>query len=113
VEDLIPWLSLKGVSTGDFAQALESLIGPSVKGFSPNVIVRLKERCGGEYDEWTRRDLTGKQYVYVWADGIHVRIRLEDPANPKHFLLVVMGATADGQKELIVVIDGDRESKQS
>jgi hypothetical protein len=113
MEELIPWLYLKGVSTGDFGQALESLIGPSAKGFSPNVIVRLKERWGGEYDEWSRRDLTGKQYVYVWADGIHVRIRLEDPANPKQCLLVVMGATADGQKELIAVIDGVRESKQS
>ena len=113
MEDLIPWLSLKGVSTGDFGEALESLIGPSAKGFSPNVIVRLKERWSGEYDEWSRRDLTGKQYVYIWADGIHVRIRLEDPANPKQCLLVVMGATADGQKELIAVIDGVRESKQS
>ena len=113
MEDLIPWLYLKGVSTGDFGEALESLIGPSAKGFSPNVIVRLKERWSGEYDEWSRRDLTGKQYVYVWADGIHVRIRLEDPANPKQCLLVVMGATADGQKELIAVIDGVRESKQS
>ena len=113
MEDLIPWLSLKGVSTGDFGEALESLIGPSAKGFSPNVIVRLKERWSGEYDEWSRRDLTGKQYVSIWADGIHVRIRLEDPANPKQCLLVVMGATADGQKELIAVIDGVRESKQS
>lgn len=113
MEDLIPWLYLKGVSTGDFGEALESLIGPSAKGFSPNVIVRLKERWSGEYDEWSRRDLTGKQYVYIWADGIHVRIRLEDPANPKQCLLVVMGATADGQKELIAVIDGVRESKQS
>jgi len=66
-----------------------------------------------KYDEWSRRDITGKQYVYVWADGIHVRIRLEDPANPRQCLLVVMGATADDQKELIAVIDGVRESKQS
>ncbi|MFM8285039.1 MAG: IS256 family transposase [Planctomycetaceae bacterium] len=113
MEELIPWLYLKGISTGDFGQALESLIGPSAKGLSPNVVVRLKERWAGEYDEWSRRDLNGKQYVYVWADGIHVRIRLEDPANPKQCLLVLMGATADGQKELIAVIDGVRESKQS
>jgi hypothetical protein len=84
MEELIPWLSLKGVSTGDFGEALESLIGPSAKGFSPNVIVRLKERWSGEYDEWSRRDLTGKQYVSVWADGIHVRIRLEDPPARGH-----------------------------
>ena len=66
-----------------------------------------------KYDKWSRRDLTGKQYVSIWAAGIHVRIRLADPANPKQCLLVVMGATADGQKELIAVIDGVRESKQS
>jgi transposase-like protein len=113
MEELIPWLYLKGVSTGDSGDALESLVGPAAKGFSPNVIVRLKERWGNEYDEWSRRDLAGKQYVYVWADGIHVKIRLEDPANPKQCLLVLMGATADGQKELIAVVDGVRESKQS
>ncbi len=66
-----------------------------------------------KYDEWRHRDLTGKQYVSVWADGIHVRNRREDLANPEQCLLVVMGATADGQKELIAVIDGVRESKQS
>ena len=66
-----------------------------------------------KYDKWSRLDLTGKQYVSIWAAGIHVRIRLADPANPKQCLLVVMGATADGQKELIAVIDGVRESKQS
>ena len=76
MEELVPSLSLEGGSTGDFGEALESLIGPSAKGFSPNVIVRLKERWSEEYDEWSRRDLTGKQYVSVWADGIHVRIRL-------------------------------------
>ena len=113
VEELIPWLYLKGISTGDFSEALQALIGPNAAGFSANVVVRLKEQWSQEYDVWCRRDLSGKQYVYVWADGIHANIRLEDEANAKQCLLVLMGATADGEKELIAVIDGYRESKQS
>ena len=113
MEELIPWLYLKGVSTGDFGDALESLVGPSAKGFSPNVIVRLKERWSREHEEWSRRDLSDTTYVYVWADGIHVTIRLGDEADSKQCLLVLMGATADGRKELIAVVDGVRESKQS
>jgi transposase-like protein len=113
VEELIPWLYLKGISTGDFAEALQALIGPDAAGFSPNVVVRLKEQWSQEYDAWCQRDLSGKQYVYVWADGIHANIRLEDEANSRQCLLVLMGATADGEKELIAVIDGYRESKQS
>jgi len=113
VEELIPWLYLKGISTGDFSEALQALIGPDAAGFSPNVVVRLKEQWSQEYDAWCQRDLSGKQYVYIWADGIYANIRLEDEANSKQCLLVIMGATADGEKELIAVIDGYRESKQS
>jgi transposase-like protein len=113
VEELIPWLYLKGISTGEFPEALQSLLGEDAKGFSPNVVVRLKERWGQEYEEWSRRDLSGEEYVYVWADGIHVNVRLEDEGNQKQCLLVLMGATAEGRKELIAVIDGVRESKQS
>lgn len=113
IEELIPWLYLKGISTGDFSEALQVLVGPDAKGLSPNVIVRLKESWSQEYDEWMQRDLTGKQYVYVWADGIYANIRLEDEANSKQCLLVLMGATADGVKELITVQDGYRESEQS
>lgn len=113
IEELIPWLYLKGVSTGDYSEALQALLGKDAKGFSPNVIVRLKEKWGQEYEEWSRRDLSGEEYVYVWADGIHVNVRLEDEGNPKQCLLVLMGATAEGRKELIAVIDGVRESKQS
>lgn len=113
VEELVPWLYLKGVSTGDFPEALQALLGVDAKGFSPNVVVRLKEKWGTEYEEWSRRDLSNEEYVYVWADGIHVNVRLEDEANSKQCLLVLMGATADGRKELIAVIDGVRESKQS
>ncbi|MEI8070656.1 MAG: IS256 family transposase [Planctomycetota bacterium] len=111
--ELIPWLYLKGISTGDYTEALEALLGRDAKGFSPNVIVRLKEKWGQEYEAWSRRDLTGEEYVYVWADGIHVNVRLEDEGNQKQCLLVLMGATAEGRKELIAVIDGVRESKQS
>ena len=113
VEELIPWLYLKGISTGDFSEALQALIGPNAAGFSPNVVVRLKEQWSQEYDAWCQRDLSGKQYVYIWADGIYANIRLEDEANSKQCLLVIRGATADGEKELIAVIDGYRESKQS
>src|SRR5579871_1761564 len=109
LEELIPWLYLKGISTGDFSEALQALIGPDAAGFSPNVVVRLKEQWSQEYDAWCQRDLSGKQYVYVWADGIHANIRLEDEANSKQCLLVLMGATAAGEKELIAVIDGYRE----
>jgi putative transposase len=113
IEELIPWLYLKGISTGDFSEALQALVGPAAKGLSANVIVRLKESWSREYDAWMKRDLTGKQYVYVWADGIHAQIRLEDEPNSKQCLLVLMGATADGVKELITVLDGYRESEQS
>lgn len=113
IEELIPWLYLKGVSTGDYSEALQALLGKDAKGFSPNVIVRLKEKWGQEYEEWSRRELSDEEYVYVWADGIHVNVRLEDEGNQKQCLLVLMGATADGRKELIAVIDGVRESKQS
>jgi putative transposase len=113
IEELIPWLYLKGVSTGDFSEALQSLVGEQAKGLSANVVVRLKETWNQEYDQWMQRDLSHKHYVYVWADGIHAKVRLEDDANQKQCLLVLMGATADGQKELISVVDGYRESKQS
>jgi len=113
VEELIPWLYLKGISTSDFSEALQALVGPDAGGFSANVVVRLKEKWSQEYDLWNQRDLSGKNYVYVWADGIYANIRLEDEANSKQCLLVLMGATAVGEKELIAVMDGYRESKQS
>lgn len=113
IEELIPWLYLKGISTSDFGEALQSLVGEKAKGLSANVVVRLKEQWSTEYDEWMKRDLSEKQYVYVWADGIHVKVRLEDDANKKQCILVLIGATADGKKELIAVLDGYRESEQS
>lgn len=113
LEELIPWLYLKGIWTGDFSEALAALLGREPKGLSANVVVRLKDQWGREYDDWCRRDLSHKQYVYVWADGIYANVRLEDSANSKQCLLVLMGATADGRKELVAVQDGYRESEQS
>lgn len=113
IEELIPWLYLKGVSTGDFQEALQALLGENAVGLSANVVVKLKEQWAAEYDEWSKRDLSGKQYVYLWADGIHVNVRLEEEGNDRQCMLVLMGALADGTKELVAVVDGYRESKQS
>ena len=113
LDELIPWLYLKGISTGDFTEALQALVGEDAPALSPNVVVRLTGQWSQEYDTWSRRDLSDRQYAYVWADGIHVNIRLENEANQRQCLLVLMGATADGQKELIAVVDGYRESEQS
>ncbi len=113
IEELIPWLYLKGISTNDFGEALQALVGEHAQGLSANVVVRLKEQWSLEYETWCQRDLAEKEYVYVWADGIHVKVRLEDDANKKQCILVLMGATADGTKELIAVLDGYRESEQS
>jgi putative transposase len=113
LDELIPWLYLKGISTGDFTEALQSLVGKDAPSLSPNVVVRLTQQWSQEYDEWSHRDLSEKQYVYVWADGIHVNVRLENEANQRQCLLVLMAATVDGQKELLAVVDGYRESEQS
>jgi len=110
LEELIPWLYLKGISTGDFSEALAALVGPQAKGLSASTVVRLKSIWEGEFQEWNQRSLEGKQYVYVWADGVHFNIRLEED---RQCILVLMGATAEGHKELIAVVDGYRESEQS
>ena len=110
LEELIPWLYLKGVSTGDFSEALSALVGPDAHGLSASTITRLKEVWEGEFQEWNKRSLEGKQYVYLWADGVHFNIRLDED---RQCILVLMGATADGKKELIAVADGYRESEQS
>jgi putative transposase len=111
VEELIPWLYLKGVSTGDFSEALAALLGPQAKGLSASTVTRLKEVWEQEYQEWNKRSLAGKKYVYVWADGVYFNIRLGEGG--RQCILVLMGATADGAKELIAVQDGERESEQS
>ena len=113
IDELVPWLYLKGISTGDFPDALQALLGPNVEGLSATNICRLKRVWEDEWKDWSRRDLSSKHYVYVWADGIYFNIRLEDQANKKQCILVLMGATADGKKELIGITDGYRESEQS
>lgn len=110
LDNLIPLLYLQGISTDDFPRALEAILGEGAKGLSANTVVRLKSVWEEEYKSWAKRELTGKKYVYVWADGIYTNIRLEDE---RSCLLVLMGATSSGNKELIAVTDGYRESKQS
>src|SRR5204863_5227410 len=110
LEVLIPILYLKGVSTGDFAEALAALLGADAGGLSASTIARLKDAWADEHARWLKRDLSARRYVYFWADGIHVQARLEDAAQ---CLLVIIGATPEGRKELVGLIDGVRESTQS
>jgi transposase-like protein len=113
LEELIPWLYLRGISTGDFTEALQALLGPQAKGLSATHIVRLKESWQQEWKSWSQQSLAEKLYVYLWADGIYFNIRLEEPDNNRQCILVLMGATAEGRKELIAITDGYRESADS
>jgi putative transposase len=110
LEVLIPILYLKGISTGDFEEALAALLGKDAGGLSASTIGRLKDAWSDEHLRWSERDLSGKRYVYFWADGVHVQARLEKDAQ---CLLVIIGATPEGKKELVGLIDGVRESAQS
>jgi len=107
LEMLIPILYLKGISTGDFEEALAALLGKDAPGLSASTIARLKEVWIDEHRRWNRRDLSAKRYVYMWADGIHLQARLEADAQ---CILVIIGATPEGKKELIGFTDGTRES---
>jgi len=109
IETLLPILYLKGISTGDFSEALAALLGKDAPGLSPTAIVRLKGGWLDEYEAWQKRDLSAKGYVYVWADGIYLQARLEDE---KQCILVLIGATPEGRKELVGFTDGARESAQ-
>lgn len=110
LEVLLPVLYLKGISTGDFTEAFEALLGPNAAGLSPATITRLVEGWQQEHQQWARRDLTGKEFVYLWADGIYTNVRLTDE---RPCCLVLIGVTAEGRKELLAVVDGERESSQS
>lgn len=110
LEELLPWLYLKGISTGDFNEALSALVGPECPGLSASTVTRLVAQWQDEYKDWSKRSLQDKHYVYLWADGVHFNIRLEED---RQCILVLMGATADGQKELIAITDGYRESEES
>ncbi len=109
IEELIPWLYLKGISTGDFSEALAALVGKDAPGLSASTISRLKEGWQDDLEEWQKRDLSHKRYVYLWADGIYCNVRMED----KQCLLVIIGATKDGRKELVAIEGGFRESELS
>ena len=110
LDQALPVLYLRGLSTGDFAPALEELLGEAARGFSPTNIVRLKESWEAEYREWRGRELRGTDYVYVWADGVNFSIRLEED---RLTCLVLIGVRWDGTKELIALEDGYRESEEA
>ena len=113
LEALYPWLYLKGISTGGFGEALQALLGPEARGLSATTITRLKAVWAHEYQDWSKRSLAYTRYAYVWADGVYFNVRLEDTDNKRQCILVLMGATRDGTKELIAITDGYRESEQS
>ena len=110
VEELLPWLYLKGISTGDFGEALAALLGPDAPGLSATTIARLKAAWAEEYERWLRRGLSAKRYVYFWADGVYFSPRLE---HDKQCLLVIIGADEIGNKDIVGLSDGYRESEQS
>jgi putative transposase len=112
IEELIPWLYLKGISSGEFPQALAAL-GLDGSGLSASSVIRMKELWRGEWLDWSRRSLQGKRYVYFWADGIYFNIRLEEPGAKRACVLVLMGASEDGSKELVALSEGHRESEMS
>ena len=109
VEELLPWLYLKGVSTGDYQDALAALLGDQAKGLSANTISRLKQHWIDDHRRWCQRDLSQKRYVYWWADGVYSNVRMDD----RLCLLVIIGVTEHGRKELVAVEDGYRESEAS
>ena len=110
IEELLPWLYLKGVSTGQFEEALAALLGPEAPGLSAATVRRLTEAWQEEHERWQRRDLSTRRYVYLWADGVYFTPRLE---HERQCLLVLIGADASGRKELLAIEDGFRESAQS
>jgi putative transposase len=110
LDALLPVLYLRGISSGDFQEVLASLLGKDAPNLSPAVIARLKGEWEVEYQRWQKRDLSARRYVYVWADGVYLQARMEPQAE---CMLVVMGATPEGKKELIGFQTGLRESAQS
>lgn len=110
INNLLPILYLKGISTGDFPTALKAILGSDAKNISANTIVRLKESWESEYAEWSKRDLSTKKYVYFWVDGIHINVRLE---KERPCILVIMAADEEGNKELVAIDNGFGESKMS
>lgn len=110
VEAALPWLYLRGISTGDMQEALSVLLGEDAKGLSPSVVSRLKTQWSQDYGAWSGRDLAEEHYVYVWADGIYSTLRGEDA---RLCLLILIGVNEQGEKRLLALSDGYRESKAS
>ena len=110
IEELLPWLYLKGISTGDFQEALAALLGPNAAGLSSTTISRLKAEWWEEYERWQHRDLSTRRFVYIWADGVYFQPRM---AEEKQCVLVLIGADEWGRKEVLGLTDGFRESTQS
>lgn len=110
VEELIPWLYLKGISTGEFGEALAALLGPDAPGLSASTIARLKEVWQQDLERWQKRDLSARRYVYFWADGVYFSARLEEA---RQCILMIVGADAQGRKDVLAIADGYRESEQS
>ncbi len=110
MEELLPWLYLKGISSGDFGEALAALLGPDAPGLAASTITRLKALWWDEYEAWRKRDLSARRYVYFWADGVYFSPRME---HDKQCVLVIIGADARGRKDIIGMVDGYRESAQS
>jgi transposase-like protein len=111
MEELLPVLYLKGISTGDFSEALEKIVGKDAMGLSAQTIVRLKGVWQEEYSQWNKRDLSKAEYTYWWVDGIHCNVRLGD--DKRICIMVIIGATKDGMKEVVAVAEGYREDKES
>ena len=110
LEEALPVLYLRGLSTGDFSEALEALLGPEAAGFSAGTITRLLQVWQQDYAVWRKRSLKGKEYVYIWADGVYFNVRLEED---RLACLVIIGVLPDGRKEVIALEDGYRESTES
>jgi putative transposase len=110
LDALLPVLYLRGISTGDFQEALAAILGPDAPNLSPGVISRLTAGWEKEYERWQRRDLAARRYVYIWADGVYLQARMEPEAE---CILVIVGATPEGKKELLGFHVGLRESAQS
>ncbi len=109
LEEFIPWLYLKGISTGDMQPALEVLLGAGATGLSANTVSRLKQGWEQDYDQWRKRDLSKRRFVYIWADGVYCNVRMDD----RLCLLVIVGSDDTGRKEVLAVVDGYRESEAS
>ena len=109
MEELIPWLYLKGISSNDFTEALAALVGKDSPGLSSSTVSRLKSIWQEDLEQWQKRDLSHNRYVYIWTDGIYCNVRMEE----RQCLLVIIGATEDGKKELLALNSGFRESELS